>query len=108
MRGAPRETLDAVFALIERAAIAGERCPNKDQIGAFLTEQGLTRRGDSPGDMTTALARHGRLRLTVHTHNWRVAEILAGPNAGTKTKARPNGGSCYMVVDRDGPRRVEA
>jgi hypothetical protein len=108
MRGAPQETLDAVFGLIERAAIAGERCPTKDQVAAFLTEQGLPRRGDSAHDITAALARAGRVALTVHANNWRVAEILAGPNAGKKTKGHPSRGRAYLVVDRDGPRRIEA
>lgn len=75
-----RAILNQAFAAIEAAAVAGERCPVTAREGI----EGL------PNGATTALARKGRIRIEVYAKNWRVAEILKGPNAGKRTKAPPN------------------
>jgi hypothetical protein len=100
MRGAPQKTIDAVFALIERAALAGERCPTNASIDAFMQEKGLDRCGDSGADLIRALARSGRMVFTVHARNWRVAEILTGPNALKATAPAPNRWAAYLRIGR--------
>lgn len=81
------------FAMLERCAIAGERCPQTQPHGPL-----------TPGH-TTILVREGKIRIEVFRHNWRVVTILAGPNAGKQTKACPAGGRPYMVVTRDSVSR---
>ena len=95
-------TLEHVFARLVDCARKGERCPTGDAISAGVTAAGLALSRKSP---TTALALAGRIRVRVHAHNWRVVEILEGPHAGKETKAARWG--CYLVIDRDGRRRVE-
>lgn len=70
------ERKDAVFHAIEAAAIAGDRCPQADQL---------------PGapDIVTRLCRDGRLYIEIFMHNWRVATILAGPHKGKMTLQPP-------------------
>ena len=36
------------------------------------------------------LLKEGRIRIEIYGRNWRVAEILKGPNAGKRTKGPPN------------------
>jgi len=75
----PRAVLNQALAAIEAAAVAGERCPVTAREGV----DGL------PAGATTVLAREGRIRIEVYPHNWRVIEILKGPNAGKRTKGPP-------------------
>jgi len=79
--------LDDTFAILVRAAILGERCPQNAPHGPL-----------KPGH-TTDLARDGKIRIEVFRHNWRVVTILVGPNAGKQTRACPAGGKPYMTVD---------
>ena len=85
-------TFDRSFALLEAAAIAGERCPQGQPHGPI------------PSGHTKKLAEQGKIRIEIFRHNWRVVTILVGPNAGKETKACPVGGMPYMVVDH---RRTE-
>jgi len=81
--------MDQTFALLERAAIAGERCPLNSPFG--------------PVDSTTitALARKGRIRVEVYRHNWRVVTLAEGPHKGKRTKECPSGGKPYRAVSRE-------
>ena len=76
-----RAAIEKVFAQIERAALAGERCPTtrttENATGTLL-----------PG-ITTMLLNEGRIKVEIYGHNWRVVEILKGPNAGKRTKEAP-------------------
>lgn len=85
-------TPDEAFALCEAAAVAGVRAP-----------QG---RGDSPIGLrsadTTALALAGRIRVEIYAWNWRVIEILVGPNAGKRTLAAPHGQKPWKIIDQHG------
>jgi hypothetical protein len=76
-----RRALDTAFAQIERAAIAGARCPTnhskENPAGTLL------------GGATAALLKEGKIRVEVYAHNWRVIEILDGPNAGKRTQPPP-------------------
>lgn len=100
MRGAPEKTLEAVFDMLARAAGAGERCPTNRAIDLFMMEKRLERRGDSATDVLKALARSGRIILTVHAHNWRVAEILTGSLALKSTMSAPREWAAYLRVGR--------
>lgn len=80
----PRPTLAdqmyTAFAVIERAAIEGRRCP-----------ENLTHGVTSPA--VTALARAGRIRIEIYFHNWRVVTILEGEHRGKTTAACPKKGA---------------
>lgn len=68
---------DEAFALVERAAVAGVRCPQAD---------------DFPEGLSSAfykLPDDGRIKIETYAHNWRVVEILTGPNAGKRTAPCP-------------------
>lgn len=80
--------LDRQFGLIELAARHGERCPQSKPFGPVSPQ------------VTTALARAGRIRIEIYAHNWRVAEILTGRHAGKRTAPTPYKGSGrpYMII----------
>lgn len=81
------------FAMIERAAVSGERCPQSRVNG--MTSQ-----------LTGDLARAGKIRIDVYPHNWRVATILVGPNAGRATMAAPNKNwKPYLTIEKDSPSK---
>lgn len=87
--------LERTYALIEQAAIKGERCPQNDPHGPLSS------------DLVSALARAGRVRIEVYVHNFRVVTILTGPNAGKQTARppRPKGAQRrdpYKVIDAKG------
>lgn len=81
------------FARIERAALASERCPT--------VFDGLK------GADTSALAKAGHVRIEVCGRNWRVVEILTGPNAGARTAENPDRSlrRPHLVIDAAGTRR---
>lgn len=74
----PKMTPGEAFLLIEKAAIAGERCPKADRGSGFTST------------ITSDLARAGRIRIDVYPHNWRVVTICEGPHAGKSTAPAPN------------------
>ena len=82
--------LNAVFLLIRARAKAGERAPINDEFS-----------GGTP--VIQALAERGLIRVEVFAQNWRVIEILEGPEKGCRTKECPLGGEPYLVY----PVRVE-
>lgn len=77
------------YALIEAAAIAGERCPQSQPFGP-LSKTGVT-----------PLCRAGRIRIEIYAPNWRVATILTGPHVGKSTKPAPSGGKPYVIVGKE-------
>jgi len=72
------EALDRCFAELERAAVAGERCP-MNGCGTDVVQSSLV----------NALAHDGRIRSEVGGKNWRTVTILVGPNAGKSTMQSP-------------------
>jgi hypothetical protein len=74
--------IEECFALLEKAAIAGERCPQGAPFGPL-----------QPHD-TMALARAGRILIEIR----RTVTILTGPHAGKKTLADPSGCAPYKIV----------
>lgn len=86
-----RQKYGAAFAKLEKCAEGRERCPQNDQI---------------PSAAFSALARAGRIRVMVFRKNYRVVEILIGPQAGKRTADAPDrriGETPYMVIDAKSP-----
>jgi hypothetical protein len=104
-------SLKHVFDRLALAASRGERCPLGLDVQSDLIRTGLPIGKQALGghsSATTALAVRGYIRVRVHARNWRVVEIQAGPHAGRETQGPPNHTwRYYLVVDRNGPRRVE-
>lgn len=87
----PRISEAEAFAMLERAAASGARCPKAGTDG--LTSQ-----------LTGDLARAGRIRIDVYPHNWRVVTIMTGPNAGKSTEPAPNKKwRPYLTIQKDSP-----
>lgn len=76
------------FDLLERTALAGERCP---QNGANV------RSGD-----VVVLARQGKIRIEISGKNYRRVVILASEHAGRATAGNPDGHPAWKVIDRTG------
>lgn len=80
------------FARIERAALAGERCPTSGD-------------GLVSGDVT-ALAHAGKIAVEISTHNFRRITILEGEHKGKSTAANPlKTSTVYMTIDKRGTLR---
>src|SRR4051812_32076637 len=73
----PALSLKDAFAILERAAVAGDRCP----VGGT---SGLT------SGLTTQLAIEGTIKIEIYARNFRRVTILVGPNAGKTTADPPN------------------
>lgn len=89
--------LERAYALIEQAAIKGDRCPQGQPFGQLTSDAVMT------------LARDGRIRVEIFMHNWRVVTILTGPNVGKQTAPppKPKGqqrSTPYKVSDASGTR----
>jgi len=84
--------IEADYALILAAAIAGERCPISNPHGPIHSGSII------------ALADQKRIRSDVYSKNWRVVTIMDGEHKGKATAPCPWGGSPYLVngvhVDR--------
>lgn len=88
-----RPKYGAAFARLEQCAEGRDRCPQNDQI---------------PSAAFSALARAGRIKVMVFRKNYRVVEILVGPQAGKRTADatdRRIGEVPYMVIDANSPTR---
>src|SRR5260370_1497468 len=70
-------TLAEAFEQLEKAAVAGARCP-------ITGTNGLT------SNLTGALARSGQIRIDVYPQNYRVVTIMTGPHAAKATPPPPN------------------
>ncbi len=68
------------FDLIEKAAIAGERCPMSRPLGPLDRKAVAT------------LRRLGFISCEIFGHNFRRAKILVGPHRGRLTAPPPSGG----------------
>lgn len=92
-RGKPGISLDAAFAILERAAVARARCP----ISSGPDEGELKSRHFS------ALAKEGRILVEISSKNWRRITILTGLHKGKSTAPNPEKGSrVYQIVDTRG------
>lgn len=70
------QSQDSAFAIIERAAAAGARCPTADQGLQTAT--------------VSALARAGKIKVQIYALNWRVVTVLVGDHKGKKTAPCPH------------------
>lgn len=84
-------TPDQAFALLERAAISGERCPQTGDHGLRSAD-------------TTNLAHAGRILVEIFAWNYRRVTILTGPHAGKTTAAAPAGQKPWKIIDAHGTR----
>lgn len=84
---ASQEKLDQWFAVIEAAAVAGYRCPENNTH-------------DLPYKAAQLLCRAGMIRVEIGAHNYRVAELLVGANAGARTAADPTGAKPWKIIGR--------
>jgi hypothetical protein len=89
----PVTSNDDAFAMLVKAAVAGERCPKSHPTG----------RGTIKSALVTQLAHAGRIRVEIYFHNWRVIEILEGPHKGRRTQECPKpGAKPYLTIDKSG------
>lgn len=79
--------LEACFRTLVAAAVAGRRCPENGQEGVS-------------SDLTTALARAGRIRVEISTRNYRRIVILTGEHSGKATAADPTGGQPWKIIGK--------
>lgn len=91
---------EALFRLLEAVAVRKERCPVNPVLGDSVP---------SAGQALSHLIAAGRVRTEVYGHNYRVVEILTGPNRGARTAEHPAGGKPTKVngilqEDRGGSR----
>ena len=85
-----QETLDRTYALIEAAALAGERCPQSKPFGPL------------DRNATRVLAKSGRIKIEIFMHNWRVATIMEGHSAGKQTKMPEHANpKPYKIIYKD-------
>jgi len=93
--------INAVRAILQDAAIKGERCPTADGIARLLEKR-------RPGGwIVPLLARRGEIKIEVSGKNWRVVEIMTGAHAGRRTAENPDGHKPYRVIDRNGDRYLD-
>jgi len=91
-----------VYALVERAAAEGRRCPTNAKIAADLNKSGLTKpvaASSIPG-VFRQLIRRGLVTVRIYGNNWRDVVILQGPHAGKATLPPSHGGKPHIVIDQ--------
>lgn len=90
----------AAFAIVERAAIAGERCPTNEGLCDALRVAGFVFAGGN--ELLSGLAREGHLEIRVAAQNWRIVQLLTGEHAGKMTAPAPGRpyppGRAYIVI----------
>jgi hypothetical protein len=90
-------TQDEAFAALERAAVAGDRCP----VGSGPDANPIVGNG-----IVGKLCAAGRIQVDVYAHNWRVVTILEGPHKGKTTAPCPKPGAISyrsLVAKRQQP-----
>jgi len=91
---------DSVFNLLQAAAVAGLRCPtNRDIAEALQGQHGKLSPGSIP-EITSHLAREGRIVIRLYGHNWREVVIGDGLHAGASTLAPPGEATPYKIIGR--------
>lgn len=96
-----RVLADFLFTNLEEVALAGRRCPTKDELRELFNEKGYS----NPALSLAHLVEEGRVRIEVCGRNWRVVEILSGPNTGVRTAPTPHGGAPYRVIQKGSPKK---
>lgn len=75
---------EGVFALLESAAINGDRCPQGTVISSRMVRE---------------IARDGLIRIEISGKNWRCVTLLKGQHAGKATAPDPDGHSPYRTIE---------
>ena len=89
-----------VYALVERAAIEGRRCPTNAEIADDLNKSGLIKpvaAASIPGVFRKLIQRR-LVTVRIYGHNWRDVVIIKGPHAGKTTLPPPHGGKPYRIL----------
>jgi hypothetical protein len=87
------ERIEATFAVLEAAAIAGKRCP----MSSRYADKGIN------SDDVAALTAAGRIFIEISSRNWRRVTILTGPNKGKSTAPNPDPkATVYQTVGVEG------
>jgi len=90
------QTLDRAFAILEQAAINGERCPST---------HGPNKISGIANKHVFALARAGRIFVEVSARNWRRITILTGGHKGKSTAPNPlKNARPYLTIGAEGTR----
>lgn len=90
------QALDRAFAILEQAAVNGERCP---------VTSGPNAASGIKSKHISELAKAGRIFVEVSSRNWRRVTILTGPNAGKSTAPNPDRHArVYQTVGKEGTR----
>lgn len=102
-----REPLKTLFAIIVKAAEAGDRCPSNSpptyelrNLFCAESQAAFPKRG------LMELAAAGFLKIEIAGHNWRTIEILQGPSKGKRTKESAHLGGRTRIIDSKGDRWV--
>lgn len=91
--------IDRAFALIEQAALKGERCPQNYPFGPLRSVE------------VEQLYEQGRVRGEISGPNYRRMTILTGPNKGKSTAPDPHGHPPWKIMGAAGstyPRQRSA
>ena len=89
-----QDRIERTLAIIIATALANERCP-QNAYGKGIESAALNR-----------LAKTGWITVHYSSNNFRCIHILKGPHAGKHTAPDPNGNQVYLVLDKDGPKRL--
>jgi hypothetical protein len=84
-----QDALERAFKVIEKAALAGEPCPQNGSLHINSTH-------------TVALAKQSRIKIEISGRNYRQVTLLTGPNKGRATAPNPNGHMIWKRIDHLG------
>jgi hypothetical protein len=93
---------EKIFALLQEAAVEGQRCPTNPQIAEHLSESGIKVAGTSIPGFLKSLILAGRIVVRVYARNWRGVTICSGSHAGKTTQPPPHGGKPHLILTADG------
>lgn len=88
-----KKSLDRAFAVLERIAVAGERCPKTSGPNAS---------DEITSGQVCQLAYAGRIKIEISGQNFRKVTILVGEHQGKTTLSDPSGAYVYKIVDSQG------
>jgi hypothetical protein len=106
--GPPKNSFaeDLVFAMLQKAAASGCRCPTNPEIAAYLSEHGCQIAATTIPSVMKNLTRQGRVVVRLYGKNWRAVTICTGTNTDKTTMTPPHGGEPYLVITATGRTRA--
>jgi hypothetical protein len=90
-----------LYALIEKAASEGRRCPTNAEIATHFRQTGVAKHATPSGipRLINQLIRRGLITVRIYGNNWRDVIILQGRHAGMTTSPPPHGGKPHLIID---------